>query len=92
MKRKWLIGIGVVNFLALLFATASFMVDFAILTPAQLQYDIGNAESVKAAIFQAQSQGIEMMRSSALSGGATLALIMLLNFIALCVFRFRSDP
>lgn len=60
------------------------MVDFAILAPTKLQYEVGNADSVKAAIFKAQSQGIEMMRSSALNGGVVLAIVMLLNFVALC--------
>lgn len=83
--------LGTLNALALLSAVGSFMVDFAILAPAQLYFDIGNVESVKAAIFQAQSQGIEMMRRSAFAGGAGLSVVMILNFVVLCCFATRGS-
>lgn len=85
MKWKWIVCIAVLNFAAIFIAASSLLVDFAILAPKRLQYDIGNSESVRRAIFQAESQGIEMMRGSALVGGATLALVMLLNFLVLCL-------
>lgn len=87
---NWLVPIGILNVLILLFAVGNLMVDFAILAPDRLQYEIGNLESVKGAIFQSQVQGIEMMRRSALVSCSTLAAGILLNFGALCWFRLKA--
>ena len=91
MKRKWLVSLVTLNICVLFFATGYLMVDFAILTPERLHFEVGNVESIKAAIFEAQTQGVEMMRRSALTSGAALATTMLLNLIVLCSKCFKED-
>ena len=85
MKKKWLICLGVLNLVAILFAAANLLTDFAILAPKRLAYEVGDLKSVKNAIFQAESGGIEMMRRYALAAAVTLTIVMLINFVTLCL-------
>ncbi len=85
MNWKWLVVLGAINFGAVLQGIASLMVDFAILAPERLKFEVANTESVKRAIFQAESGGIEAMRSSAFVGAGTLAAVMILNFALICL-------
>jgi hypothetical protein len=89
MKKKWLICLGVLNLVAILFAAANLLTDFAILAPKRLAYEVGDLKSVKNAIFQAESGGIEMMRRYALAAAVTLTIVMLINFVT---FDFESRP